>query len=206
MQRITALMGASLLALLTAGCAGSQFGAAAVVGDQTISVSVIERAVTGLLQQRREFGEQDSGTVQSGEDARDMVRFHVLAEVMRQIAIARGITISEGEHRALKRQFEESTGGVDGLRLALTQNGIAEADLDLYLDVVLYQRKLGKLLVPGDSPDLQGAQNEAVDAEIKAYLAKDQVKVNPRFGKFDPTTGVILERDDTNGVVTLPAL
>ena len=204
-RRSIAAVTVLMISLVTAGCSGSQFGAAAIVGAQQISVETVEASVTGLLNQRRALGDQDSGTVRSGQDARDQIRFHILASAMEQIALSKGITASEGERRALERQFLVQAGGRDALVAAMTQNGIAEVDFPRYLDVVIYQRKLGELLVPGQGEEFQSPRNEAVDALVKAYLAEEQIRVNPRFGVFDASSGFILTRDDTNGVLTLPA-
>lgn len=204
MIRLVAIATVAVLAL--SGCAGTQFGAAAVVGDETIEMSTVEASVTGLLNQRRNIGEQDSGTVRNGQSAREQVRFFILTTAMAQVAKARGITISEGEKTSLRRDFLARYGTPDALLLAMTQNGIAEADFDRYIEVVLYQRKLGELLVPGDEQEVAAQRGEAVNNAVLEHMSKIEIKVNPRFGIFDPLNVTISERDDTNGVVTLPVV
>jgi hypothetical protein len=191
-------------ALVLTGCSGTQFGAAAVIDGEKISVATVEASVTGVLNQRRATGEQDTGTVRSGQDARDQMRFHILAVAVRQLAQERGITISPGEMNEVRQQIIASVGGQEGLIIALTQNAIAEADLDRYIESVIYQQKLGKQLVPGEGPEVEAQRREAVQAALDKRVQASTISVNPRFGVFDQKSGLILNRDATNGAVILP--
>jgi hypothetical protein len=191
-------------ALVLSGCSGTQFGAAAVVDGEKISVATVEASVTGVMNQRRATGEQDTGTVRSGQDARDQMRFHIIAVSVRQLAEARGITISPGEKNEVRQQLIQSVGGDEGLLIALTQNAIAKADLDRYVESVIYQQKLGRQLLPGDTPEVEAQRRDLVQAELAKKFRSAKISVNPRFGVFDAQSGLLLNRDNTNGAVILP--
>lgn len=203
-RRIAGLSAIALIALAVSGCSGSQYGAAAVVDGERIPMATVEASVVSLMDQRRAAGEQDTGTVRSGEEAQTQMRFHILSVMLRQVAEARGITISEGERAATRQQVLNSVGSEEALLVALTQNGIAQHDFVTYLDDVIYQKKLGEALVPGEGPDIDSQRNDAVQKVLQEKLESAKITVNPRFGNFDKKTGLLMDRDTTNGVVTLP--
>jgi len=204
-KKLIAPIAVVLAALFLSGCSGSQFGAAAVVDGERITAATMEASVAGLMNQRRAAGEKDTGTIRTGEDARNTMRFHILSVMLRQVGESLGVTISDGERRQVRNQIVASVGGEDGLTIALTQNGIWSGDLATYIDDVLYQRKIGETLVPGTGDEIESQRNDAVQKVMQAKLDQAKISVNPRYGVFDKSTGMLTSRDTTNGVVTLPA-
>lgn len=193
--------GALVGALLT-GCT-STVGTAAVVGDEKISVRTVQESVGQLIEQRRTAGVADPGDIANGAQAQDQVRFHIISIVLARAASENGVILSPAEIDNYRNGVIAQVGSKANLLAALTQNTIAKKDFDLYLKDVLYQQKLGEKLVPGDASDtaVAGARRDAVNKVMLTLLSSLKIRVNPRYGIFDPTSSSLTVKDYTNGAL-----
>jgi hypothetical protein len=91
-------------------------------------------------------------------------------------------------------------GGEAGLPTALVNAGIAPQDLDRYIEAIAYSDKISQKLVAA------GVTEDQLGAEIqKLVVAKSKeigVTVNPRYGKWDPTTADVIPADSAESAVT----
>lgn len=199
MRKIVAL---GVVALLLSGCS-SQVGSAAVVGDTKISVNTIQESVRAIVEQRRATGPTENSDIASGQMAQDQLRFHIISAILAKAAAQYGVVISPSEFDAYRQNVFTQVGSEQALVTALTQNGIARQDLDLYLTDLLYQQKLGEKLVSGDpnNREVVTARDSAVNRLTFETLANTKISVNPRFGVFDPTSGLLTMKDFTNGAI-----
>lgn len=198
-RKIVAL---GFVAVLLSACTPN-VGTAAVVGDTKISVNSVQESVRAIVEQRRATSPTENSDIASGQMAQDQLRFQILATVLAHAAKQYGVTISPAELSSSRRAVLAQFGSEENLLMALTQNQIARKDLDLYLESVLYQQKLGEKLVTGDANDsaVASARSEAVNRLTFDTLGKTKITVNPRFGVFDPVSGMLTVKDFTNGAL-----
>lgn len=195
---VLGIVGASLLA----GCTPT-IGTAAVVDGEKISVASVQESVSQIVSQRQTVGQPDQGDVADGQQAQQQLRFLIISVAIAKAAEKNGVTISPAELDAYRAQVINQIGGERNLIAALTQNAIAQRDFDLYLEDVLYQKKISEKLVPGDANDsaIATARREAFQKTMFEVLSNLNIKVNPRFGVFDPASSALTLKDYTNGAV-----
>jgi hypothetical protein len=193
---LTALVVAT--GLLLTGC--SNVDAALSLGDTKITTAELQANVDLILAERTKV-DTSQMQLESGETLlRNQLNFQLLLAGFAEIAKELSIQVTSSEIAGRRAQIVEQVGGAEALPAALVSASIAPADLDGYLRAVVTTEKLGEAL----------AQNGVAEAEIQtrvqellvAKLNELKVKVNPRYGKWDATTGQIVAAEAAGDVVT----
>jgi hypothetical protein len=131
---------------------------------------------------------------------RNQLNFQVLLAGFAEIAKELDIKITSSEIAGRRAEIVEQVGGAEALPAALVSASIAPADLDGYLRAVLTTQKLGEALVQTGvaEADVQTRTQQLFVAKVNEL----KIKVNPRYGKWDATTGQIVAADAAGDVVT----
>jgi hypothetical protein len=193
---LTALVVAT--GLLLTGC--SNVDAALSLGDTKVTTAELQANVDSILAER---GKVDTTQMQleSGENLlRNQLNFKLLLAGFSEIATELDIQITSSEIAGRRAEIIEQVGGEEALPGALVSAAIAPEDLDGYLRALLTTQKLGQAL----------GQTGVAEAEIQTriqelFIAKInelKIKVNPRYGIWDPTTGTIIAGEARGDVVT----
>jgi len=180
--------------LLVAGCGPVKLGAAAIVGNQRITVATLDNEVTNLSRYVKLY----PGTVQltpaqqTQQTLTWLVRFKINEELARQ----QGITISTTQAQtALNEIFSSAAANAQAqgiknvtLDLILTANGIPP---NLATEVGRYQAIDDQFALQangGKAPTTQSAEN-AVSSKLnqaRCVAAKQlKIEVNPQYGRLD---------------------
>ena len=193
---LTALVVAT--GLLLAGC--SNVDAALSLGDTKVTTAELQANVDSLLAERAKV-DTTQMQLDSGETLlRNQLNFKLLIAGFAEIASELDIQITSSEIAGRRAEIIEQVGGEELLPNALVSASIAPEDLDGYLRAILTTQKLGQAL----------AQNGVAEADVQAriqelFVAKVnelKVKVSPRYGKWDPTTGTIIAAVAAGDAVT----
>ncbi|MFE2051245.1 SurA N-terminal domain-containing protein [Streptomyces sp. NPDC059459] len=186
-RRRTALLLTAAIAaaapLLTACGNDAHPGAAAVVGDQRITVAQLENRVDEVREAQRAAVPDDTQYQQvvarTGTLTRDTLHSMVLDRVLHRAAQDAGVTVSRGEVQKMRGGLEEQAGGAKELETAwLQQYGVAPERLDENLRLQLEAQKLAESLGTDTSrPEFWQALSKA--------SAKLDVDLNPRYGDWD---------------------
>ncbi|MFI7344721.1 SurA N-terminal domain-containing protein [Streptomyces sp. NPDC049936] len=169
--------------LLTACGNDAHPGAAAVVGDQRITVSQLENRVDEVRAAQRAAVPDDTQyqqvVAQTGTLTRDTLHGMVLDQVLHRAAQDAGVTVTRKEVQAMRAGLEEQAGGAKQLETAwLQQYGVAPERLDDNLRLQLEAQKLAEGLGTDTSrPEFWQALSKA--------SAKLDVDLNPRYGTWD---------------------
>lgn len=169
--------------LLTACGSDAHPGAAAVVGDQRITVSQLENRVDEVRAAQRAAVPDDTQYQQvvarTGTLTRDTLHGMVLDQVLHRAAQDAGVTVTRKETQAMRAGLQEQAGGAKQLETAwLQQYGVAPARLDENLRLQLEAQKLAESLGTDTSrPEFWQALSKA--------SAKLDVDLNPRYGSWD---------------------
>ncbi len=182
-------MRALVLVLVTgaalSACGPNQLGAAALVDDQRITVSEVQQTLTDVRELRERF---DLPTALGAEAARLEVERRVLDLVFERAAADLGIRVTPGDVAAARGAEDRSE---DEIARLAAENNVSLTSLDeLYRRFTLEQKISERVakLNPGASEN----QLSAAFAERLVTTAKRmQIKINPRYGVFDPNVGQI---------------
>jgi hypothetical protein len=187
-RRRTALLLAATLAtaapLLTACSDEAHPGAAAVVGDDRITVSQLENRVNEVRTAQRaaitDDAQYEQAIAQSGGLTREILNNMVLDRVLHSAAQDAGVAVSRKEVTKVRSDLEDQPGGVEALERDWLQTyGIPPERIDENLRLQLEAQKLAAQLGTDTSgPAFWKALSDA--------SKKLDVDLNPRYGTWDP--------------------
>ncbi|MEV8128284.1 SurA N-terminal domain-containing protein [Streptomyces sp. NPDC085944] len=158
-------------------------GAAAVVGDQRITVAQLENRVDEVREAQRAAVPDDTQYQQvvarTGTLTRDTLHGMVLDRVLHRAAQDAGVTVSRKEVQDMRGELEGQAGGPEQLETVwLQQYGVAPDRLDDNLSVQIEAQKLAQSLGTDTSrPEFWQA--------LSAASKKLDVDLNPRYGTWD---------------------
>ena len=185
-------------ALLLTGC--SQISSAASVGSVKISQSTVQSSIDAIIAERSKV-DTSQMQLEVGENLnRAQMRFHVLSELLNEVAAKLKITISKAEIDTRRASITEQVGGEAGLPTALVGAGIAAKDFDLYLQSIIISDKLSQGLeasgVPADQVGL------AIQKLVVDMAKENKVTINPRYGVWDAVNADVVPVDSAGSAVT----
>jgi hypothetical protein len=193
------LAGLGACALLAA-CSPVQAGAAAVVGDQRITVSALDTQVSNLQEAAKPYG--SSLPITTAQMPSEVLSWMIRFEVMDEVAAAHGVNVSESQAQA----------GLNSLKAVATQNGFRSTAQLLVANGVPPQMfsQIGRWEAQQDAFARQqnGGKEPATTAEQNAFttaIDKAQcqaakslnIKVSPQFGRLDYTRYQVVPAPDT---------
>lgn len=190
MKRILALITVASALILT-GC--SQVGSAAEVGSTKISQVTVQKSIDAALAER---GKVDTTGMQLETGAafnRSQLRFHLVSVLLAGVVSDAKITVTKAEIDSRRAQILTQVGGEANLPKALVGASIASADFDQYINLILQSEKLASVAVAGGIA--QADTGAEIQKMIVAKAAALKVKINPRYGKWNPATGDIVATD-----------
>ncbi|GAA2546460.1 MULTISPECIES: SurA N-terminal domain-containing protein [Streptomyces] len=186
-RRRTALLFTAAIAaaapLLTACGNDAHPGAAAVVGDQRITVAQLENRVNEVREAQRatvpDEAQYEQAIARTGSLTRDTLHGMVLDRVLQHAARDAGVTVTPREVQRMRSGLEEQAGGAEALEAAwLQQYGVPPQRLDENLRLQLEAQKLAERLgTDTGRPEFWKALSAA---------GKDLgIDLNPRYGTWD---------------------
>ncbi|MFD9005420.1 SurA N-terminal domain-containing protein [Streptomyces sp. NPDC059582] len=185
-RRTALLLSAAIVAagpFLTACGNEAHPGAAAVVGDERITVSQLESRVQEVRSAQRAAVSDDAQYARTiattGNLTRDTLHGMVLDQVLQRAARDAGVSVTRNEIQQMRAGLEQQAGGAAGLEAAwLQQYDIPPQRLDDNLRLQLEAQKLAAHLgTDTNQPAFWKALSEA---------SKDlHVDLNPRYGSWD---------------------
>ena len=195
LRRLIAVSAAVLgVGLVVTGCSSVKFGAAAIVGNQRITIATLDTEVTDLSQTAKLY----PGTVQlsATQETQETLGWLVRFQINEQLARTEGITISTGQAQTALAQIyaasksEAESEGLSNvtLNLILAANGIPP---NLAAEVGRYQAIETQFVeqVNGGKIPTAAAAQTATTAKLdraQCVAAKAlQIQINPQFGRLN---------------------
>ncbi len=187
--------------ILVTGCSPVKFGAAAITGNERITIATLDTQVTNLSQAVEQYPGtiQMSSAQQTQETLSWLVRFQINDELARQA----GITVTPAQAQAALAEIyaaAKSSAEAQGLsnvtlNLILAANGIPP---DLASEVGQYQAIQNQFIrqVNGGQIPTSTAAQSATTAKLKhaqCEAAKTlAIKINPQFGQLNYTQFLVV--------------
>jgi hypothetical protein len=181
--------------LLAAACSPVKMGAAAIVGDQRITIATLDTEVTNLSQAAARYpGVVNLNQQQMTQAALTwLVRFQITERVARQA----GITVTRGQEQAALAEIlaaarsQAQAAGVNNVTLeeVMAANGIPpdqSRELGRYQAIFLAfaAQANGGTLPAANSPQATAVNTKFAQASCVAAKAAN-IAVNPQFGQLD---------------------
>jgi hypothetical protein len=187
-----------LAALLLASC--SSMNSAITIGDKEFSISDIQKPVDEVLRDRKKVDTSQMQLPEADELLRNQAQFYIVGILLDRIAVDKKLSVTNADIAARRTEILSQVGGEAELPKALVGASLAQSNLDAYLKILIISEKLNEDIV------LSGVSSEQVAEEVNKIvvaLAKQLgVKVNPKYGTWNPETASIESGDITDGAVT----
>ncbi|GAB3118088.1 SurA N-terminal domain-containing protein [Streptomyces calidiresistens] len=185
MKRRTSALSVSAAALLVAaplltGCAGDTHpGAAAVVGEDRITVSQVQSRVETVREAQRATAQGDVLVEETPALQRQMVGLMIFYSLVEQAAEEAGVQVTNRDVQQERAALEEQLGGPEGLaEVALVGQGLPLAE-----DQIDEQLRIGLLMAGIGGEGMEGT--EEAYARLTELAEEIGVEVNPRYGTWD---------------------
>jgi hypothetical protein len=194
-----------------AACSPVQLGAAAIVGNQRITVSTVDTQVANLQAAAKPYGSsiQTSSTTQPAEVLSWLIRF----AVMDQVAAANGISVSQAQTAAGLSDLTPvaQQAGFNSTSELLVANGVAPQMFQQAGRWSAIQTALETKLSGGKAPTTQAQEDTLTNGIDKAQCTAAKtlnIQVSPQFGRFDyasATFGVVAAADTLSRAEPTPS-
>ena len=187
-----------LAVLLVSGCGGMSTGVS--IGDKEIKASEIQKSVDEILTARNSTDTSQMQLVEGPELLRTQAQFVIISNLLDQIAIDKKLDITQADVGARKADIIASIGGESELPKALVGASLAASNFDAYLRILIISERLNTDLTATGMPQEQAT--EEVTKLVTLTASKLGVKVNAKYGKWNPSTASIEIGDASGGAVT----
>ncbi|MGP3969530.1 SurA N-terminal domain-containing protein [Streptomyces sp. 6N223] len=181
---------------LLSGCSTDAHpGAAAVVGEQRISLSEVQSQVETVRDAQRELPEADDLIARSNTLTRETVAFLVRMEVVEQAAAEQGVEVTRRDVQQARQQAEASVGGAEELRQSalVPAQGmpLAGEQIDMVLRSNLLISGIAEAIGAGADPEGQ----MRVTRLLTDTAEEIGVDINPRYGEWDAQAFSLTENE-----------
>jgi len=202
--RGSALAGVVLAAgLALTGCGPATAGAAVIIDGQRVPISVIQDKVEAVTAARAQGGLEQ---IPPDVLAREQIQRLISHEVVVRAGAQRGITVSDGEIDKTIADLETQFGGEQAFQDQVTAQNIAPGDLRTFVQDFLTGDALTKDVSGGATSEAElAAAQEQINALLNETAQSLEVRVNPRYGVWDPRTGQISDAASDLSVPETPA-
>jgi len=187
-----------LAALVLTSC--SSMNSAITIGDKEFSTSDIQRPVDEVLRDRKKVDTSQMQLAEADELLRNQAQFYIVGILLDRIAADKKLSVTNADIAARRTEILSQVGGEAELPKALVGASLAQSNLDAYLKILIISEKLSKDIILSGVSSEQAA--EEVNKIVVALAKKLGVKVNPKYGKWNPDTASIESGDLTDGAVT----
>jgi FKBP-type peptidyl-prolyl cis-trans isomerase (trigger factor) len=189
-----------LAALVLTSC--SSMNSAITIGDKEFSTSDVQKPVDEVLRDRKKVDTSQMQLPEADELLRNQAQFYIVGILLDRIAADRKLSVTNADIAARRTEILSQVGGEAELPKALVGASLAQSNLDAYLKILIISEKLSKDIILSGVSSEQAA--EEVNKIVVALAKKLGVKVNPKYGKWNPETASIESGDITDGAV-IPA-
>ncbi len=189
-----------LAALFLTSC--SSMNSAITIGDKEFSTSDVQKPVDEVLRDRKKVDTSQMQLPEADELLRNQAQFYIVGILLDRIAADKKLSVTNADIAARRTEILSQVGGEAELPKALVGASLAQSNLDAYLKILIISEKLSKDIILSGVSSEQAA--EEVNKIVVALAKKLGVKVNPKYGKWNPETASIESGDLTDGAV-IPA-
>ena len=198
MRLVKKVFSTLLVALLLTSCGGMTTGVS--IGETEIKSSEIQKNVDDILTARNGVDTSQMQLIEGAELLRNQAQFLIIKTLLDKVALDKNLSITSADVAARRADTISRLGGESQLPTALVGANLAVSNLDAYLRILLISDRLNSDLINAGVAEDEAA-SEVSKLVINTSL-KLGVKVDTKYGKWNPTTATIEAADATSGAVT----
>jgi hypothetical protein len=190
-RRVALAAGATLATLTLSACAPTLLGSAAVVDGERISISEIEGAIDRVRDLQMSYGAPgELGPLAAHDEVHRRVIDAVFAKAGRDL----GIEVTDGEVAAMEARERANAGSEDAyIQIVALQNNITVEEIpNLFRRTILTQKIQDKLVADAGGNLSEAEARRRLTEHLIATAKSMQIRINPRYGRFEPTAGQIV--------------
>ncbi len=191
------LTGLIVVSLLTS-C--SEMSSGVTVGKKEIKASEIQKSVDEVLVARKNIDTSQMELVEGPELLRNQAQFVIISNVLDKIATDMKLSVTPADIAARRANIITQIGGEGELPKALVGASLAKSNLNAYLRILIISERVTSEIIKSGTPESESA--DAVTKIVTEAAAKLGVKVNAKYGKWNPKSATIDTADVTDGAVT----
>jgi FKBP-type peptidyl-prolyl cis-trans isomerase (trigger factor) len=170
------------------------------IGETEIKSSEIQKSVDEILTARKTVDTSQMQLVEGPELLRNQAQFIIIKRILDEVAKDKNLTVTSADVASRRADAISRLGGESGLPEALVSANLAASSLDAYLRVlIISDRLISELASSGLSEEEATSQLTKLVTDKALKLG---VKVNTKYGKWNPNTATIEAADTTGGAVT----
>ena len=195
---IKKILSTLIVAFLVTSCGSMTTGVS--IGNSDIKSSEIQKSVDEILTARKTVDTSQMQLVEGPELLRNQAQFVIVKRILDEIALDKNLSVTSADVASRRADAISRLGGEGGLPTALVSANLAASNLDSYLRVLIISDLLiSNLAASGLSEEETTTQ---VTKLVTDKAIKLGVKVNAKYGKWNPNTATIEAADTTGGAVT----
>jgi hypothetical protein len=195
---IKKILSTLIVAFLVTSCGSMTTGVS--IGNSDIKSSEIQKSVDEILTARKTVDTSQMQLVEGPELLRNQAQFVIVKRILDEIALDKNLSVTSADVASRRADAISRLGGEGGLPTALVSANLAASNLDSYLRVLIISDLLiSNLAASGLSEEEATTQ---VTKLVTDKAIKLGVKVNAKYGKWNPNTATIEAADTTGGAVT----
>ena len=195
---IKKILSTLIVAFLVTSCGSMTTGVS--IGNTEIKSSEIQKSVDEILTARKTVDTSQMQLVEGPELLRNQAQFVIVKKILDEIALDKNLSVTSADVASRRADAISRLGGEGGLPTALVSANLAASNLDSYLRVLIISDLLiSNLAASGLSEEEATTQ---VTKLVTDKAIKLGVKVNAKYGKWNPNTATIEAADTTGGAVT----
>jgi len=198
MKLVKKLFSTLLVALLLTSCGGMTTGVS--IGETEIKSSEIQKNVDDILTARNGVDTSQMQLIEGAELLRNQAQFLIIKVLLDKVALDKNLSINSADVAARRADTISRLGGESQLPTALVGANLAVSNLDAYLRILLISDRLNSDLI--DTGLAEDVASTEVSKLVIDTALKLGVKVDAKYGKWNPTTATIEAADATSGAVT----
>jgi len=187
-----------VLTFLVTGCSSMTSGVS--IGETEIKSSEIQKSVDEILTARKTVDTSQMQLVEGPELLRNQAQFIIIKRILDEVAKDKNLSVTSADVASRRADAISRLGGESGLPEALVSANLAASSLDAYLRVlIISDRLISELASSGLSEEEATSQLTKLVTDKALKLG---VRVNTKYGKWNPNTATIEAADTTGGAVT----
>ncbi len=195
---IKKILSTLIVAFLVTSCGSMTTGVS--IGNTEIKSSEIQKSVDEILTARKTVDTSQMQLVEGPDLLRNQAQFVIIKRVLDEIALDKNLSVTSADVASRRADAISRLGGEGELPTALVSANLAASNLDSYLRVLIISDLLiSNLAASGLSEEEATTQ---VTKLVTDKAIKLGVKVNAKYGKWNPNTATIEAADTTGGAVT----
>lgn len=170
------------------------------IGETEIKSSEIQKYFDDILTARNGVDTSQMQLIEGAELLRNQAQFIIVKVILDKVALDKNLSITAADIAARRADAIARLGGESQLPAALVGANLAISSLDDYLRILLISDRLNSDLI--DTGLAEDVAATHVSKLIIDTALKLGVKVDAKYGKWNPTTATIEAADATSGAVT----